>query len=201
MKKGDLIVFYHSNCETPVRWYCEVVREAYPDHTSFDPLSPYYDAKAAPQNPRWFVVDVRWKEDFQRTVSLREMRNTAALKRMKVLEKGLRLSVMPSQERSSKRFVPWAGRLKSSWVPHPSRIKIPLSPSCALCTLDIVPLSFHPLRFYVPPNTRPRSHSPSFLVTSFASGSLHCAGRLACSRILCTWSMINSTRHLDRRLK
>jgi len=96
MKKGDLIVFYHSNCETPgAVGTAEVVREAYPDHTSFDPLSPYYDAKAAPQNPRWFVVDVRWKEDFQRTVSLREMRNTAALKRMKVLEKGLRLSVMP----------------------------------------------------------------------------------------------------------
>jgi predicted RNA-binding protein with PUA-like domain len=73
----------------------EVVREAYPDHTAFDPLSPYYDAKAAPQNPRWFMVDVQWKEDFRRTVSLREMRNTPALKGMKVLEKGQRLSVMP----------------------------------------------------------------------------------------------------------
>ena len=96
MKKGDLVLFYHSNCETPgAVGIAEVVREAYPDHTAFDPLSPYYDAKAAPQNPRWFVVDVRWKEDFRRTVSLSEMRNTPALKGMKVLEKGQRLSVMP----------------------------------------------------------------------------------------------------------
>ena len=41
------------------------------------------------------MVDVRWKEDFLRTVSLGEMRNTPALKGMKVLEKSHRLSVMP----------------------------------------------------------------------------------------------------------
>lgn len=96
MRKGDLVIFYHSNCETPgAVGIAEVVREAYPDHTAFDPLSSYYDAKTAPQNPRWFMVDVRWKEDFLRTVSLGEMRNPPALKGMKVLEKGQRLSVMP----------------------------------------------------------------------------------------------------------
>jgi len=96
MRKGDLVVFYHSNCETlGAAGIAEVVREAYPDHTAFDPLSPYYDTKSTPQNPRWFMVDVRWKEEFRRTVSLREMRNTPALKGMKVLEKGQRLSVMP----------------------------------------------------------------------------------------------------------
>ena len=96
MKEGDLVLFYHSNCEIPgVVGLAEVVREAYPDHTAFDPLSRYYDPKSAPQNPRWFMVDVRWKEDFRRTVSLSEMRNTPSLKGMKVLEKGQRLSVMP----------------------------------------------------------------------------------------------------------
>lgn len=96
MRKGDLIIFYHSNCETPgAVGIAEVVREAYPDHTAFVPLSPYYDPKSLQGNPRWFMVDVRWKEDFRRTVSLREMRNTPALKGMKVLEKGQRLSVMP----------------------------------------------------------------------------------------------------------
>ena len=96
MKEGDLVLFYHSNCEIPgVVGLAEVVREAYPDHTAFDPLSRYYDPKSAPQNPRWFMVDVRWKEDFRRTVSLSEMRNTPSLKGMKVLKKGQRLSVMP----------------------------------------------------------------------------------------------------------
>jgi predicted RNA-binding protein with PUA-like domain len=96
MKKGDLVLFYHSNCETPgVVGLAEVVREAYPDHTAFDPLSRYYDPKSLRGNPRWFMVDVQWKEDFQRTVSLGEMRNTPALKDMKVLKEGQRLSVMP----------------------------------------------------------------------------------------------------------
>ena len=96
MKKSDLVLFYHSNCEMPgVVGLAEVVREAYPDHTAFDPLSPYYDAKSLQGNPRWFMVDVQWKEDFRRTVPLGEMRNTPALKGMKVLEKGQRLSVMP----------------------------------------------------------------------------------------------------------
>jgi len=96
MKKGDLVLFYHSNCETPgVAGLAEVVREAYPDLTAFDPLSRYYDPKSLRGNPRWVMVDVQWKEDFQRIVSLGEMRNTPALKGMKVLKKGQRLSVMP----------------------------------------------------------------------------------------------------------
>jgi predicted RNA-binding protein with PUA-like domain len=96
MKEGDLVLIYHSNCETPgAVGIAEVVREAYPDHTAFDPSSRYYDPKSFKGNPRWFMVDVRWKEDFRRTVSLREMRDTPALKGMKVLEKGQRLSVMP----------------------------------------------------------------------------------------------------------
>jgi len=96
MKKGDLVLFYHSNCETPgVVGFAEVVREGYPDHTAFDPLSPYYDPNSLRENPRWFMVDVQWKEDFRRTVSLCEMRNTPALKGMQVLKKGQRLSVMP----------------------------------------------------------------------------------------------------------
>jgi len=96
MKKGDLVLFYHSNCETPgVVGLAEVVREAYPDHTAFDPLSPYYDPKSLQGTPRWFMVDVRWKEDFQRTVSLGEMGNTPSLKGIQVLKKGQRLSVIP----------------------------------------------------------------------------------------------------------
>jgi len=96
MKKGDLVLFYHSNCETPgVVGLAEILREAYPDHTAFDPLSPYYDPKSLQEKPRWFMVDVKWKEDFQRTVSLGEMRNTPALKGLKLLVKVQRLSVMP----------------------------------------------------------------------------------------------------------
>ena len=96
MRKADLALFYHSNCETPgVMGIAEVIREAYPDHTAFDTTSRYYDPKSKPDNPRWFMVDVKWKEPFLRIVTLSEMRSTPELAGMKLLQKGQRLSVMP----------------------------------------------------------------------------------------------------------
>ena len=96
MREGDLVLFYHSNCETPgVVGMAEVVREAYPDHTAFDPLSNYYDPKSKPDNPRWLMVEVKWKEAFLRMVTLREMRNVPKLGGMKLMQQRQRLSVMP----------------------------------------------------------------------------------------------------------
>jgi len=99
MKKGDHMLFYHSNCETPgIVGIAEIVREAYPDHTAFDPMSRYYDPKSVSDNPRWFMVDVKWKQAFRGTVTLREMRSMKELSGMKLLQKGQRLSVMPVTE-------------------------------------------------------------------------------------------------------
>ena len=39
--------------------YLQVVREAYPDMTAQDSSSKYFDAKASPDNPRWFMVDFK----------------------------------------------------------------------------------------------------------------------------------------------
>src|SRR5690606_25670360 len=42
MKKGDRVLFHHSNAQPPgVAGVAEVVREAYPDHFSWDPKSKY----------------------------------------------------------------------------------------------------------------------------------------------------------------
>ena len=99
MREGDLVLFYHSNCETPgVVGIAEVIRGAYPDHTAFDPMSNYYDPKSKPDKPRWFMVEVKWKEAFLRMVTLREMRNVPKLSGMKLMQKGQRLSVMPATE-------------------------------------------------------------------------------------------------------
>jgi len=73
----------------------EVVREAYPDHTALDPTSSYYDPKSRPEDLRWSMVDVKWKEAFLRMVTLHEMRNEPGLSGMKLMQKGQRLSVMP----------------------------------------------------------------------------------------------------------
>lgn len=96
MKPGDLALFYHSNANPPgVAGVMEVVREAYPDFTSWDENSPYFDPKSSPENPRWMMVDVQFKAKFKRFVSLDELRGVSELKEMLVLKKGSRLSIQP----------------------------------------------------------------------------------------------------------
>lgn len=47
MKIGDKVLFYHSNADpNAVVGECEIVKEAYPDFTAFDPESKYYDPKS-----------------------------------------------------------------------------------------------------------------------------------------------------------
>lgn len=93
MKLGDLGFFYHSSCEVPgVAGVCKVVREAYPDHTQFDPESKYFDPKATPDKPRWFMPDVRFVRKLDRVVPLREIRRTPGLEDMQLVRWG-RLSV------------------------------------------------------------------------------------------------------------
>ena len=96
MKKGDQVLFYHSNCRMPgVVGVAEVWREGHPDPTAFDKKSPYYDAKSVPQQPRWIMVEVKFKKKFAGTVSLEQMKKQKALANMKVLQKGNRLSITP----------------------------------------------------------------------------------------------------------
>jgi predicted RNA-binding protein with PUA-like domain len=96
MRAGDLVLFYHSNCEEPgVVGIAEVTREAYPDHTSWDASSEYFDPTSTPDTPRWFMVDVTWKKAFRRTVTLREMRDVPELRNMKILQRRNRLSITP----------------------------------------------------------------------------------------------------------
>ncbi|PIQ43311.1 MAG: EVE domain-containing protein [Gammaproteobacteria bacterium CG11_big_fil_rev_8_21_14_0_20_46_22] len=96
MKKGDLIFFYHSNCTPPgIVGIAEVVKEAYPDFTAWNPESKYFDPKSTEDNPRWFMVDVKFKEKFKTIISLDELKQSPALSNMRLVKKGNRLSVMP----------------------------------------------------------------------------------------------------------
>ncbi len=99
MKRGDKVLFYHSNCKEPgVEGVAEVTKEAYPDYTSFDTESRFYDPKSTKESPRWFMVDITWKEAFKKRVTLKIMKNTPELKNMKLLVKGQRLSIQPVTE-------------------------------------------------------------------------------------------------------
>ena len=99
MKMGDQAFFYHSRqAEPAIVGTVRVVREAYPDHTSWDPSSKYFDEKSSPENPRWLMVDVQFENEFSRPVTLKEMRSIPELKEMFLLRKGMRLSVQPVTE-------------------------------------------------------------------------------------------------------
>ena len=96
MKKGDLILFYHSNCKEPgVVGIAKVVKEGYPDFTALEPKNKYYDPKCDPANPRWFMVDVQLVRKLKRNISLQELKNYKSLAEMPLLQRGNRLSVMP----------------------------------------------------------------------------------------------------------
>ncbi len=93
MQVGDLAFFYHSSCAEPgIAGICEVCAPAHPDDTQFDPASPYFDAKASQENPRWQCVDVKFVQK-TRLLGLAELRMQPALAGMQILQRGNRLSI------------------------------------------------------------------------------------------------------------
>ena len=97
MRVGDGVLFYHSNAKIPgIVGLAKVASKPYPDPTQFDPASDYFDPKAAPDNPRWYLVDVRFQRKLKRAISLDELRqHTLALADFALLNRGNRLSVLP----------------------------------------------------------------------------------------------------------
>jgi predicted RNA-binding protein with PUA-like domain len=96
MKLDDRVLFYHSSADPPgVAGLARVCRTAYPDFTSWDPKSKYYDPKSSAENPRWSMVDVEFVEKFPRFLSLEELRGVKGLEDMLLLRRGMRLSVQP----------------------------------------------------------------------------------------------------------
>ena len=95
-KVGDLVLFYHSNCEEPgIVGVAKVSREAFDDPTQFDAKSDYYDPKSRREDPRWSCVEVAYHQAFRRHVTLPDLRGCAALADMLILRPGNRLSVTP----------------------------------------------------------------------------------------------------------
>ena len=95
MQVGDGVLFYHSSCPEPgIAGIAEVTSTAYPDATQFDSKSPYFDAKATREEPRWLHVDVKLVRK-TRLLPLAQMRETPSLATMQVLKRGNRLSITP----------------------------------------------------------------------------------------------------------
>jgi predicted RNA-binding protein with PUA-like domain len=99
MRKGDLVFFYHSNCDEPgIVGLAKVHKESYPDPTAFDPKDKHYDPKSDPDKPRWFHVDVNYVRKLKRTISLVELKARPELEGFALVRRGNRLSVMPVSE-------------------------------------------------------------------------------------------------------
>ncbi|MCK9607911.1 MAG: EVE domain-containing protein [Methylomonas sp.] len=96
MKVGDLIFFYHSNCQLPgIVGIAEVAKESYPDFTAFNPDDQHFDPKSNPDQPTWYMVDVKFVRKLQRTISLQELKPQQALAELALVRRGNRLSIMP----------------------------------------------------------------------------------------------------------
>ena len=109
MKKGDLVLFYHSSSDpTGVAGVAKVVKEAYPDPTQFDPRSEYHDAKSAKDDPRWWLVDVGFVRRFDEPVALAAIKADKRLADM-VLVNNSRLSVQPVTQKEFDRVMEMAG--------------------------------------------------------------------------------------------
>jgi len=96
MQVGDGVLFYHSSCAEPgVAGIAEVATAAHPDPTQFDRKSDYYDAASKREEPRWFLVDVKFKRKLKRVIPLTELKSRPELEGFALVSRGNRLSVLP----------------------------------------------------------------------------------------------------------
>ena len=97
MKPGDGVFYYHSNTDVPsIVGLAEVCSESYPDHTAFDPNDKHFDPKSDPENPRWMMVDIKFKRKLKHPISLARIKeHTDRLDGLALIRRGNRLSVLP----------------------------------------------------------------------------------------------------------
>lgn len=96
MKKGDQVLFYHSNSKPPgIAGLAKISNESVPDPTQFDKKSEYFDPKSSKENPRWHCVEVQFHKKFKNYIPLDDIKNTKGLDDMLVIRKGQRLSIQP----------------------------------------------------------------------------------------------------------
>jgi predicted RNA-binding protein with PUA-like domain len=83
MKKGDLLLFYHSNEGLEIVGIAKIVKEAYQDPTTED--------------TNWVVVDIAPVKKLKKAVTLAMVKADKRLENM-ALVKSMRLSVQPVRE-------------------------------------------------------------------------------------------------------
>ena len=80
MKKGDLVLFYHSVVGKEIMGIAKVSKESYPDPTTDD--------------ERWVVVDLKPVKSFKKTVTLEDVKHHPKVRDIPLVKQS-RLSVTP----------------------------------------------------------------------------------------------------------
>lgn len=94
MKKGDAVLFYHSNEGTDIVGIAKVVKESYQDPTTDD--------------ERWVAVDIKAHKKIKTPVTLTQIKADKRLAQMALVRIG-RLSVQPVSEKEWKIIMELAG--------------------------------------------------------------------------------------------
>ena len=94
MKKGDQVLFYHSNEGLEIVGIAKVVKESYQDPTTDDEA--------------WVVVDLKPYKKLKKPVSLTQIKADKRLAEMALVRLG-RLSVQPVTEKEWKIIMEYAG--------------------------------------------------------------------------------------------
>jgi predicted RNA-binding protein with PUA-like domain len=122
MKVGDGVLFYASNAEpSGVAGVAEISREGYHDHFALQKGHHYFDPDSDPENPIWYMVDIRFVEKFPGIIPLAALKATPGLEKMVVTQKGSRLSVQPVTPQEFE-IVLALGRSGAA-VPEPAPVK------------------------------------------------------------------------------
>ena len=95
MRIGDQVLFYHSVTNPGIVGLAEVASAPYPDPTQWDPENEHFDPASPADNPRWYLIDVRFVRKFVSPLPLPLLRKQPELEGMELLRKGSRLSVQP----------------------------------------------------------------------------------------------------------
>jgi predicted RNA-binding protein with PUA-like domain len=94
MKKGDLVLFYHSNEGVEIVGIAKVVKESYQDPTT--------------EETAWLVVDLKPVKKLKKSVTLELVKNDPRLVNMDLVRLG-RLSVQTVKEEEWKIIMQYAG--------------------------------------------------------------------------------------------
>ena len=96
MQVGDRVLFYASNADpSGVSGLAEISRAAYADRFATQKGHKYFDPKSTADDPIWYMVDLRFVEQFPHVVALETLKEAPGLENMMVIRKGSRLSIQP----------------------------------------------------------------------------------------------------------